>query len=190
MHKSRDSYQHSYIQIAETPPGKESRLTQAIKAYHLEKARDPSDLPEWLFEEHERRPVTGRSRLTSRQNTLPDDSYEEPTPAPSSRGLRDIYEAAAAPRASGNAARPTRNRFPDEPTAPSKATNRLKAIRDAKRQNNYLDTDPVRSASINGDGRDAGDGKHRDWAVAEVAYRRPPPRVGLPSRPGGGRMIR
>jgi len=173
----------------ETPPGKESRLTQAMKAYHLEKARDPSDLPEWLFESHERQPV-GRSRLASSQHTPQDDSYEESTPTPSSRGLRDIYEAAAAPRTSGNADRPTRNRFPDEPAAPSKATNRLKAIRDAKRQNAYVDTDPsVRSTSVNSDGRDAGDGKRWDRAVAEVYDARPAPRVGLPSRPGGGRRF-
>ena len=33
-----------------TPPGEESRLTRALKAYHIDKARDPADLPEWLFE--------------------------------------------------------------------------------------------------------------------------------------------
>ncbi|KAI0646978.1 hypothetical protein C8Q79DRAFT_598057 [Trametes meyenii] len=38
----------------ETPVGGESRLTRAMKAYHIEKARDPADLPEWLFDERER----------------------------------------------------------------------------------------------------------------------------------------
>ncbi|KAI0336454.1 hypothetical protein GY45DRAFT_1238323 [Cubamyces sp. BRFM 1775] len=38
----------------ETPVGGESRLTRAMKAYHISKARDPSDLPEWLFDERER----------------------------------------------------------------------------------------------------------------------------------------
>lgn len=170
----------------DTPPGKESRLTQAMKAYHLEKARDPSDLPEWLFEEHERRPV-GRSRFASRQNTRQADGYEESTPAPRSRGLRDIYDAAAAPRTSGIPDRQTYNRFLDEPAAPSKATNRLKALRDAKRLNSNLDEETsVRSTSISSDGRGAGDGKRRDRGVAEVSDRKPPPRVGLPSRPGGG----
>ncbi|KAH9951348.1 hypothetical protein B0H21DRAFT_705633 [Amylocystis lapponica] len=32
-----------------TPMGQESRLTRALKSYHIEKARDLSDLPEWLF---------------------------------------------------------------------------------------------------------------------------------------------
>jgi len=54
-----------------TPPGEESRLTRAMKAYHIDKARDPADLPAWLFEEHERPtrpsrhapPVPGRRRV-------------------------------------------------------------------------------------------------------------------------------
>jgi len=163
----------------ETPPGEESRLTRAMKAYHIEKARDPSDLPEWLFEEHERRPA-GRSRFATRQNSR-DDDYEEPTPPSRSRGLRDIYDAAAAPSSSsrppGNSDRSTPNRFANESAGPSKATNRLKALRDAKRQNNRLDEPQIKSSSDSErqDGRDSG-------ALSE---RRPPPRVGLPSGPGG-----
>lgn len=138
----------------ETPPGQESRLTRAMKAYHIEKARDPSNLPEWLFEEHERRPV-GRSRFATRQNSRQEDGYEESTPAPRSRGLRDIYDAAAAPpgsssRPSGSSDRRTPNRFADEPAAPSKTTNRLKALRDAKRQNSrFADDPPFNSSSDN-----------------------------------------
>jgi hypothetical protein len=52
-------------EMAEAPPGQESHLTQAMRAYHLEKAKDPSDLPEWLFSEQERRPV--RSRFAARR---------------------------------------------------------------------------------------------------------------------------
>ncbi|KAL6308971.1 hypothetical protein BKA93DRAFT_821812 [Sparassis latifolia] len=37
-----------------TPIGQESRLTRAMKAYHINKARSRSDLPEWLFEERDR----------------------------------------------------------------------------------------------------------------------------------------
>jgi hypothetical protein len=164
--------------MAETPPGEESRLKRAMKAYHIEKARDPSDLPEWLFEEHERRPI-GRSQFASRQNSQ-DDDYEGPTPAPRSRGLRDIYDAAAAPptRPSGSSDRPTPNRFADEPVAPSKATNRLKAMRDAKRQNSRFDDDPPLTTSSDSDKQD------RRGAVG-VPERKTPPRVGLPSGPGG-----
>ena len=154
-----------------------------MKAYHIEKACDPSDLPEWLFGEHERRPV-GRSRFTSRQNGSQGDRYEESTPL-RPRGLQDIYEAAASPssnsRPSGLSDR-TPNRFTDE-SAPSKATNRLKALRDAKRQNSRFDND---APSPGSDRRD-GDGRHRDGRGAE-ADRRPHPRVGLPSGPGGRRI--
>ncbi|PIL23918.1 hypothetical protein GSI_13669 [Ganoderma sinense ZZ0214-1] len=38
----------------ETPVGGESRLTRAMKAYHIEKARNPGDLPDSLFDERER----------------------------------------------------------------------------------------------------------------------------------------
>ncbi|KAF5358227.1 hypothetical protein D9756_001608 [Leucocoprinus leucothites] len=41
----------------ETPPGQESRLTRAMKAYHIAQARSPSDLPDWLFDDRERRAV-------------------------------------------------------------------------------------------------------------------------------------
>ncbi|KAF7363405.1 hypothetical protein MSAN_00996200 [Mycena sanguinolenta] len=126
----------------ETPVGQESRLTRAMKAYHLEKARDPSDLPAWLFDEKERRrrpePEPTRSR---RRKDDYDDSYEtvektqtraEPPP---SRGLRDIYAAAAASSSStAPSARSTRGaRSYDDSPQPSRATDRLKALRDAKR---------------------------------------------------------
>ncbi|KAK7014899.1 hypothetical protein R3P38DRAFT_2998276 [Favolaschia claudopus] len=140
----------------ETPPGQESRLTRAMKAYHLEKARDPSDLPAWLFDEKERRrPEPEPSR--SRRRRDDDDDYEvvekkraEPPP---SRGLRDIYEAAAASSSPSSTAatRSTRGArsYADDSPQPSKATDRLKAIRDAKRgavNSSWRDEEPVRDA--------------------------------------------
>jgi hypothetical protein len=169
--------------FTDTPPGEESRLTRVMKAYYIEKARDPSDLPEWLFEEHERRPV-GRSRFASRQNSNQDHGYEVSTPASRSRGLRDIYDAAAASPSS--ASRPSgipENRFADE-FALSKTTNRLKALRDAKRQNSGFDSDVPVKSSLDSDGRDGE--RHRDGRGTE-ADKRPRPKVGLPSGPGGGR---
>ncbi|KAJ8700193.1 hypothetical protein PTI98_003242 [Pleurotus ostreatus] len=112
-----------------TPPGQESRLLRGMKAYHLAKAHDPSDLPSWLFEPHER----GRFKREDRQGGDEEDpnprasSYKEP---PKPRSLRAVYEAAAAtssptPRtirgADGNEARPSR------------ATDRLQAMRQARR---------------------------------------------------------
>lgn len=168
-----------------------------MKAYHLEKARDPTDLPAWLFEPHERQPA-GRSRLATRPNnssTSRDDDYEDerdssPAP-PRSRGLRDIYDSAAAPSsttrspASGRTDRPAPSRFADEPSGASKATNRLKAMRDAKRQNSRFDDDPpARSSGDNGEG-DMGNGRRRDGRDASERNYRAPPRQGLPSGPGG-----
>ncbi|KAJ6502590.1 hypothetical protein C8R45DRAFT_977111 [Mycena sanguinolenta] len=127
----------------ETPVGQESRLTRAMKAYHLEKARDPSDLPVWLFDEKERRrPEPEPSRSRRRKDDY-DDDYEpvektqtraEPPP---SRGLRDIYAAAAASSSTAPSARSTRGARSyvnaDDSPQPSRAADRLKALRDAKR---------------------------------------------------------
>lgn len=122
----------------ETPPGQESRLTRAMKAYHLEQARSPTDLPAWLFDEHERRPPppapTGKK---ARRDD--DDEYEvveRDTSEPlRPRGLRDVYAAAATskPVASVRQERPSPRVYADDPPPRSKATDRLKAIRDAKR---------------------------------------------------------
>jgi len=121
----------------ETPPGQDSRLTRAMKAYHLEKAKDPSDLPLWLFPEQGRR-STNDLKLADRQE---DGEYEENStsnPLPKSRGLRDIYAAAAAssPPPTPSSAGVERGKpvlYPNEGVVPSKAVDRLKALRDAKR---------------------------------------------------------
>jgi len=161
-----------------TPPGRESHLTRAMKAYHLEKARDPSDLPEWLFEEHERRPV-GRLCFTGQQKSNYQDGYEAVSesgiPAPRSRGLRDIYNSAAVPteRPNGGIA----SRFNDQSTTPSKATDRLKALRDAKRQNNRFDEDPPFNNTTRSD--------RPDVQGADILDKKPPPRIGLPGPPRG-----
>lgn len=163
----------------ETPPGEESRLIRAMKAYHIEKGRGLSDLPEWLFEEHERRPVE-RSRLG------------ESTSAQRLTGLRHIYDAAADPssshssRSSGSSDRRVVNH---EPVVSSRATNRLKALRDVKRQNIRFNNDPPVESSSNGHRRD-GDGRDQyNQKGAEMSDRRPSARVGLPSRPGGKSRI-
>jgi hypothetical protein len=70
--------QTPYLARAGTPPGEESRLTRALKAHHIDKARDPTDLPEWPFEKHESRRAAAAS-----------------TPSVSGRGLRDVYDVAA-----------------------------------------------------------------------------------------------
>ncbi|KAH9996913.1 hypothetical protein BJV77DRAFT_135837 [Russula vinacea] len=127
-----------------TPPGEESRLTRALKAYHIEKARDPTDLPPWLFEEHERRPLGGSgTRLRYREGSEYDDYDVHRATAPprsGGRSLRNIYDAAAATASVIPSRQPetqewSRGRLQDDAPGPprSKSNDRLKALRDARR---------------------------------------------------------
>ncbi|KAJ7156016.1 hypothetical protein C8R43DRAFT_1065664 [Mycena crocata] len=170
----------------ETPVGQESRLTRAMKAYHLEKARDPTDLPAWLFDASERRrtaPEPSRSRRR-------DDDYDDyevvekkrTAEPPPSRGLRDIYDAAATSSSSTPSMRSTRGprNYADDTPQPSKATDRLKALRDAKRT-------AVAPASLREEpGRQSRDASRaeREPESAQPARRR----VGLPSGPVSRRI--
>ncbi|OSD01590.1 hypothetical protein PYCCODRAFT_1445587 [Trametes coccinea BRFM310] len=63
----------------ETPVGGESRLTRAMKAYHIEKARNPAELPDWLFDERER---GVRSYQTPAKPSV-EEERAPPPPAPS-----------------------------------------------------------------------------------------------------------
>jgi hypothetical protein len=202
----------SIIWHAGTPPGEESRLTRALKAYHIDKARDPTDLPEWLFEEHERRPI-GRSgtRFRYREDNDEDGGNETRSNIASTqpraggtRGLRDVYDAAAATTRQQETLResPSRGRLLQQrddvsvgSAAPtSKAHDRLKALRDAKRRAAQRNTS-VSSIDLSGRasvlaereerGRSygrQGDGPHRR-APSLPASVRPPHNSGLPPRP-------
>lgn len=144
----------------ETPPGQESRLTRALKEYHIAKARDLAELPDWLFDERERR--AGRAQLTERAHEIPPVSdmpkdtprapERPPTPAGTRAGERRI---------------PVRPKRPDElpapaPTAPRgdytppPALDRIKSTRLAKRaarvhfaddvEGTHREEEPVRNA--------------------------------------------
>lgn len=167
----------------DTPVGQESRLTRAMKAYHLEKARDPTDLPVWLFDEKERRrpaPEPSRSRRRDRDADYDDDYevVEKTREPPPSRGLRDIYEAAASASSSTASTRSTRGArsYADDTPQPSRAADRLKALRDAKRT-------AVNPSAINREEEERG----RD-APREVETPPPRRRVGLPSGPVSRRL--
>lgn len=163
----------------ETPPGGESRLTRAMKAYHLQQARSPADLPDWLFEPHER----GIRRAAAHPSNDEDDGPRgspEASAHPPSNGFRDIYRTATL---SATAPVSSRSRFADEsgPAASSAATNRLKALRDAKRQANGGTVE-----------REAVGGASRGRAQEEE-YRQPVPpppmkRMGLPTGPAARRV--
>lgn len=184
-----------------------------MKAYHLEKAKSPGDLPEWLFDEHERRVVGGgrdRARQPSSQQRYDDEyddyEYEERAPPPPrSRGLRDIYDAAANTNAPASQGRrpsaPTlssRGGMRAEEQAPgqSKATNRLKALRDAKRSANtaaarnddFAPPSPTyseRPSYGRGGGREEAGYYGSRPTKSDDGRAAPARRVGLPSGPAG-----
>ncbi|KAI9459471.1 hypothetical protein BJY52DRAFT_369834 [Lactarius psammicola] len=163
----------------QTPPGEESRLTRAMKAYHLEKARDPTDLPPWLFEEHERRPLGRPSASTWQPEASEPSGYEsrDDTAPPRGRGLRDIYDAAAA--ATSTPPRKERREMSrgrqDDVGAShsSKANDRLKALRDAKRN-----AVQQRNASVSRGGLES---TNDGWSSAQEEYNRG---YGSDGRPG------
>lgn len=114
--------------ITETAPGRDSHLIRVMKTYHLAKARHPSDLPDWLFDERERKPSLG-SRFTEPPRSAASDAQRLRPSA-----LRHIYDDAAS-RASRTNHSQTASRVlaPPERIGSSKAADRLKAFRDAKR---------------------------------------------------------
>jgi hypothetical protein len=114
--------------IIETAPGRDSHLIRVMKAYHLAKARHPSDLPDWLFDERERKPS-----LSSRFTESPRDASSNVQPLRPS-ALRHVYDDAAsrAPQTNHSQAISHVLASPEKASS-SKAADRLKAFRDAKR---------------------------------------------------------
>ncbi|KAL5533302.1 hypothetical protein ACEPAF_5078 [Sanghuangporus sanghuang] len=123
------------------PSSGDSEITRALKAYHISKARDQSDLPDWLFDEHERG-VGNRTQHSARYEERSEYDDTGAVMRTRGRGFRDIYDGVAASPASetrGARGRVDESRSSafasggsDRPT--TRATDRLKAIRDAKRQ--------------------------------------------------------
>jgi len=149
-----------------TPPGQESRLLSAMKAYHIDKARDLSDLPEWLFDEQPRWAVTRSGPTESLSSTA-----KSPAPSSHSRALREIYNTVAEeqkqmdsqPRPSSKA-----------PATRSKAEERLQNMKAARRRYNTIAGDEPLPAPVGNQKSVVGnDG-------LKVV-------VGLPRRPGIGR---
>jgi hypothetical protein len=155
-----------------------------MKAYHLDKARDPSDLPDWLFEEHERRPA-GRSRFRPAGDNAAEYEKVDQSRPPRSRSLRDVYPSAKNSDSLRSEPAIDSSRFGEGP-GPSRPTNRLKELRDAKRV--------ARAASTRHDGptvnfesrlRFEGD---RHAAVDTDTRLVPRHGVGLPSGPTARRL--
>ncbi|EKM55393.1 uncharacterized protein PHACADRAFT_255994 [Phanerochaete carnosa HHB-10118-sp] len=103
-----------------TPPGEESRLTRAIKSYHIEKARQPSDLPDWLFSERER-------GVRAAARSAGSDERAKQTPAEPKTAKRIATPARAG---AGSIAR--KEVDAESAASASRATQKLRELRDAK----------------------------------------------------------
>ncbi|KAF8507243.1 hypothetical protein JB92DRAFT_718285 [Gautieria morchelliformis] len=166
----------------ETPPGEESRLTKAMKAYHLDRARSPADLPSWLFDEQERG-VAPKAWNVSRN--YEDRFMPDHDPEPRQRGgLREVYDRAAV---SPSSTAPVARRPPADTGdgGGSRATNRLRAIRDAKRSMQTGSGSAPSSQS---------EAQLRDMTTSRVSEQSPDGsgetrRVGLPAGPGRRRGV-
>jgi hypothetical protein len=71
---------------------------RAMKAYHIEKAHDPIDLPPWLFKEHECHPLGLSSTRGWHREDTEYNGYEsrEATTLPHSHSLCDVYDSVTA----------------------------------------------------------------------------------------------
>ncbi|KAG5646634.1 hypothetical protein DXG03_002624 [Asterophora parasitica] len=131
-------------------------LRRAMENYHKMTTPNPLDLPSWLFDEPTRQQLW-RDTIASHP-----EMAQSLNGAPKPRGLRDVFDAYKPPEAP--ASQPAQRVAP----LPSKATNRLKASRDATAKRNLAS---------------------RRFPVAEELRRDSPkettprPRVGLPSGP-------
>ncbi|KAG2050737.1 hypothetical protein BDR06DRAFT_634115 [Suillus hirtellus] len=127
----------------ETAPGRDSHLIRVMKAYHLAKARHPSDLPDWLFDERERKPSLG-SRFTQSQRGASSDT--QPMRPVTSRYVYDNAASRAIPTTHSHTT--SHVLTSPEKTGSSKAADRLKAFRDAKRADLGVRHGPSKSESL------------------------------------------
>jgi len=153
-----------------TPPGQESRLLSAMKAYHIDKARDLSDLPGWLFDEQPRRSVT-----RSGPNESSSPTAKGPAVSSRSRALREIYNTVAEEQKQMDSQpRPSTK----APATRSKAEERLQSMKAARRRYNTITGDePLPAAPVSNQKPMAGNNA-------------PKVVTGLPRRPGIGRPTR
>ena len=159
-----------------------------MKQYYIDRARTPLDLPHWLFEEHERMPTARQAQRGPRRYEEPEEEQYTPTPAPSRGALRDVYDKAARstpiPAARSNPSSYAQSAG-EQTTGESKATSRLRALRDAKRMQQGAGVVASGTSSSRYDEEYGNDGGRRSIDPVSDGERRQPARVGLPGRPGG-----
>ncbi|EJU05734.1 hypothetical protein DACRYDRAFT_20126 [Dacryopinax primogenitus] len=129
-----------------TTPGGETHLTAVLKTYYVDRASTRDDLPFWLFEDKERNvPTPMYSASTQYFSPLETPRTGTTTPGTvvpatastvkSNHSLRDIYESYMY---SPKSAEKVKVR---SPTPATRAQNRLRELRDAKRLGNLAVVD-------------------------------------------------
>lgn len=155
-------WRYTWSWITETPPGQESRLTRTMKAYHIAHAQSPSDLPDWLFDERER-------RVPSRSSKSDDSSAQsqQNNIRQSAASSEQLTSASGEQQTSGSVSTKsvsTRSQL--------RGTDRLKAMRETKQRIQERDASKFpanHNQQVN----------ISSYLPRQVIQ----PRVGLPSRP-------
>lgn len=164
----------------DTPPGRDSRVTVALKKHYIKQVSDPRQLPAWLFSDVERQVGRSFSRREPESADGQDDahgsspSYETPAPARTRTRHDDTYMQSQ-PDSRRERARAAA--FDDEAPGPTRAATRLRAMRDAKRgppmeREAYIPV-PIPAPTP------APAPEPKPMAAVP-----PRPRIGLPARPG------
>ncbi|KZO95205.1 hypothetical protein CALVIDRAFT_564984 [Calocera viscosa TUFC12733] len=133
-------------------PGGETHLTAVLKTYYIDRARSKNDLPMWLFDGRERNvntplysagpqylsPLqTPRTGTATASTVVPGTA----TSVASNQSLRDLYEEyAQSPATDSVKVR--------SPTPATRAQNRLRELRNAKRMGNLAVVDASNHATM------------------------------------------
>lgn len=161
----------------DTPPGRDSRVTVALKKHYIKQVSNPRQLPAWLFSDVERQVGRSYSRSESAPEKNQDEERRPSAPMPTRLRARheDAYVQPQPQPVTGRDRMRTAT-YDEEYTGPTRAATRLRALRDAKRG-------PVdRGMSV-----PPAPAPVPEPEPEPVVAAPPRPRVGLPSRPGRAR---
>ncbi|CAE6491778.1 unnamed protein product [Rhizoctonia solani] len=158
----------------DTPPGRDSRVTTALKKHYIKQVNDPRQLPAWLFTDIERQVGQSYSQREPRSSGGRDEimrnsppTHEYPAPVRSRARHNHAYTSS----------QPTIRReriegvtYDGEAPGPNRVATRLRTMRDARRG------PPIE--------REAYAPAQAPPEPQPVVVAPPRPRVGLPARPG------
>ncbi|KAG8763794.1 Vesicle trafficking between the ER and Golgi [Ceratobasidium sp. 423] len=164
----------------DTPPGRDSRVTVALKKHYIKQVSDPRQLPAWLFSDIERQVGRSYSRREPRSIDTQDEArslspvHDQSAPI---RSRARHNEAHTSPEPAPRRERMRATTYDDEVPGPTRATTRLRAVRDAKRgppaeREAYIPAPALVPEP------------EPEPEPRQVVATPPRPRVGLPSRPG------